>query len=184
MRERKLALLCAVVALLTGALMAPACASIPDETRYTVILLPEGGGADFAQFAGSASSPGVHSFLERRCGTLDCHGQIGRPFRLYSAGGLRAENDAGNVSGKGAETPDELYANYVSIVGLEPEQLSRVTAGDDPPTELLIVKKPLALETHKGGAVLSQGDPGDTCLESWLVGQTDQQKCTAAAQIP
>ena len=139
-------------------------------------------GPDFVEFA--ASSGGVHTFLERRCGTLDCHGQTGRPFHLFSTGGLRLPNDAGIVSGLGSDTPEEIYANYQALVGLQPEETTLVVKGIDPPTALLIVAKPLALQTHKGGAVLAVGDPGDLCLESWLTGHIDLMACTQATAVP
>ena len=31
----------------------------------------------------------VSPVLEKRCGTLDCHGQLGRPLKFYSQNGLR-----------------------------------------------------------------------------------------------
>jgi hypothetical protein len=125
-----------------------ACAEIPNPTRYTYLFQPS-----YTEFTSGATplaespctvggSVGVHAFLENQCGTLDCHGQVGRPFRLFSVYGLRAQNDAGQVSGAGALTPDELYSNFLSAVGLEPEEMSRVVVGDDSPTALLLVKKP------------------------------------------
>jgi hypothetical protein len=137
---------------------------------------------DFAQFADDTM--GVHRFLERRCGTLDCHGQTGRPFRLFSMGGLRLLNDSGVVSGLGADSPEEVYANYQALVGLQPEETSKVVSGLEPPTTLLVLAKPLALQTHKGGAELAPGDPGDLCLESWLSGQIDTNACTMAIAVP
>ncbi len=159
--------------------LAGGCAATPDTSSTTLVLAP-----DFNQFAGDANNPGVHAFLERRCGTLDCHGQVGRAFRLYSAGGLRIPNDASLVAGGGPDTAEEVLANYQSLVGLQPEQMSRVVAHLDPPTSLLIVAKPLGLQTHKGGQELATGDSGDACLESWLVGQIGLLQCKDAAQVP
>jgi hypothetical protein len=143
--------------------------------------LPE---PSFTDFAGGPGNPGVHMFLEHRCGTLDCHGQIGRPFRLYSSGGLRLLNDAGLVSGGGADSPDEIYANYQSLLGVQPEETSLVLAGEESPRQLLVVGKPLGLQTHKGGQVLTAGDSSDRCLEGWLTGQFDAAACSDAAQVP
>jgi hypothetical protein len=140
------------------------CAPVPDNTRVTTILTP-----DYDAFAGNAMNAGVHTFLERRCGTLDCHGQVGRPFRLFSQNGLRANNDSGVVSGDQPDTPQEVYSNYLSAVGLQPEEMSRVVAGDDPVTDLLLVTKPTAMETHKGGQVISVGDTSYVCLTGWLM---------------
>jgi hypothetical protein len=162
-----------------AALAQAGCASTPDPKADTLVLAP-----DFNEFAGDAANPGVHAFLERRCGTLDCHGQTGRAFRLYSSGGLRMANDAGLISGGGADTPAEILANYQSLIGLQPEETSRVVARIDPPTSLLVVAKPLGLETHKGGHALATGDTGDACLESWLAGAIGLAACIAAAQVP
>ncbi len=167
----------AIGALLT--LATNGCTATPDPTAEVLVLAP-----DFGGFAGDANDPGVHAFLERRCGTLDCHGQSGRAFRLYSSGGLRMPNDAGLVSGGGPDTPEEIRANYQSLVGLQPEETGRVLAHLDPPTALLVVAKPLALQTHKGGQELAVGDTGDACLESWLVGEISLTACAAAAQVP
>ena len=160
------------------------CASSPLDSsgnaRVTEIgFALDGGGLDpdpaqFQQF--------VSPVLERRCATLDCHGQVGRPLRLYSANGLRLPNDAGLVPGIGATTSDETLANYRSVIGLEPEEMTRVLAGIDPPRALLLLKKPLALEGHKGGAVIAPtNDPVELCIVSWLNGAIDVTNCTAAA---
>src|SRR4029077_17724720 len=60
----------------------------------------------------------VSPVFERRCGTLDCHVQAGRPLRIFSGLGLRLPNDAGDTPGQGATTPDEIVANYRSVIGL------------------------------------------------------------------
>ena len=66
------------------------CASSPDPGRATTIVAP-----DFVQF----KTGGVNDLLANRCGTLDCHGQVGRPLRIYSRTGLRILDDAANVPG-------------------------------------------------------------------------------------
>jgi hypothetical protein len=163
------------VALLASA---GACASTPDPARYALIGLPDRG-----QF--SDNTMGVHIFLERQCGTLDCHGQVGRPFRLFSQFGLRAAmDDGGNVPGGTPDTDAEIYANYLSLIGLEPEEMSRVVAGQDPPTFLLVVKKPRGLESHKGGVRFHEGDDADVCLTGWLGGQFVAQACANATMLP
>ncbi len=139
--------------------------------RVTTILAP-----DQAQFTM------VSPVFELRCGSLDCHGQAGRPLRIYSGLGLRLPNDAGNLPGVNATTPDEIAANYYSVIGLEPEEMTRVIAGEDPPTALLILAKPLMLEAHKGGPAMATGDPAYLCITSWLLGTgLDTPSCTAAA---
>jgi hypothetical protein len=171
---------CFSVAAAAGvALVAGACASTPDPARYTLIGLPDRG-----QF--SDNTMGVHVFLEKQCGTLDCHGQVGRPFRLFSQFGLRAAPDDGgpNMPGGVADTDAEIYANYLSLIGLEPEEMSRVVAGQDPPTFLLVVKKPRGLESHKGGIRFHEGDDADVCLTGWLGGQFVPQACMNALMLP
>ncbi|MGH7279937.1 MAG: hypothetical protein ACRELY_00310 [Polyangiaceae bacterium] len=141
------------------------CASIPDENRYTVILTPSA--AQYQQ--------GVSFFMERRCGTLDCHGQDGRPMRIYGARGLRLPNDGGLTPATGDTTPAEQLANFRAVVGLQPEQMTRVVAsGGQNPESLLLLQKPLSLEgggaRHKGGPVIASGqaDDGYVCLTQWL----------------
>lgn len=139
--------------------------------RATTILAP-----DQTQFAT------VSPVFERRCATLDCHGQVGRPLRIYSGLGLRLPNDAGNTPGSNATTPDEITANYRTVIGLEPEEMTRVSAGQDLPRTLLILAKPLMLQAHKGGPALAPtGDPGEECITSWILGPAvDKAACTAA----
>jgi hypothetical protein len=177
-----------VLVLAFSTLAVASCVGAPDTTEVTQVLTP-----DYEAFAGGGKNAGVHTFLEHRCGTLDCHGQLGRPFRLFSQYGLRAVNDSGIVSGIQADTPDEIYSNYLSAVGLQPEEMSRVVAGDDPVTDLLLVTKPTAMDTHKGGQVISVGDESYVCLTSWLtllpsakpeVRQANADACNLAAMIP
>ena len=138
--------------------------------RATTILAP-----DQTQFTT------VSPVFERRCGTLDCHGQDGRPLRIYSGLGLRLPNDAGATPGSSATTQEEITANYRAVIGLEPEEMTRVIAGEDPPHDLLILKKPLNLEAHKGGpAFAPTGDPGEACITTWIAGTTDKNACSAA----
>ncbi len=140
--------------------------------RATTILAPDQG--DFTT---------VSPVFERRCGTLDCHGQVGRPLRIYSGLGLRLPNDAGNAPGTGATTPAEIAANYRAVIGLEPEEMTRVVAGEDPPRTLLILAKPLMLQAHNGGpAMAPTGDPAETCITSWINAALDKNACNQALQ--
>jgi hypothetical protein len=160
------------------AAVAISCADAPDPKRLTKILAPSQ--TDFAV---------VSPFLERRCGSLDCHGSVGRPLRIFSGRGLRLppERDAGAVyPGSSDTTESERNANYRSVIGLEPELMSRVEAGKASPRDLLLLQKPLGLgdpvAQHKGGQVLaSQGDPGETCIVSWLTTGVDINACNLAA---
>jgi len=177
-----------------GLIVAGACASVPDKDRYTLVgpidstetLAP-----DYAVF-----KQGPDNYLGKRCGTLDCHGQIGRGMRIYSQTGLRSfdasnggyfPNASGtsNPGGTGnPETEDEMRANFESVVALEPEVMGAVIAeGGSNPKRLLLIKKPLLLETHKGGKIMiDETDPGYLCLTTWLAGLTlDQQSCINGA---
>lgn len=128
---------------------------------------------------------GVSEFLERRCGTMDCHGQVGRPLRLYAKDGLRLatspERDTKTT------TDAERKANYVAVIGLEPEELSLSVQSKGEYVDFMLFKKPLGEEgggvKHKGGPVLAatQTDPGWVCLRSWVAGSADKAKCAAAA---
>ena len=137
--------------------------------------------------ATSFRTNGVTTVFERRCGSLDCHGSIDRNMRIYSSRGLRLPNDAGLKVGSGDTTLDETTANYQSILSLEPEQTNKVVAGGDPYT-LLIVKKPLELEKHKGGPAIRKGDDSERCIVSWLketiLEPIDKTACANAAVFP
>ncbi|MFO0664379.1 MAG: hypothetical protein U0174_10535 [Polyangiaceae bacterium] len=148
------------IALLSGA--TSSCAEEYDPGKKTTVVAP-----DFATY-----DKYVDGFLNARCGTLDCHGQPGRPFRSYGYRGLRIfKADGGLVPGQGTSTstPEERLSNYYSIIALEPEEMSRVIArnGERPET-LLFVRKPLLLERHKGGPALSIEDNGYKCITAWL----------------
>jgi hypothetical protein len=172
----------AVILLAAGSAVTAASAC----TSFNVNAVTEVTGPDYGQFSevgtnsGGTPSYGVSVVLERRCGTLDCHGQVGRPLRIYGQYGLRFVDDAGNTPGMQATTPTEHEANYQSVIGLQPEIMTEVVQGNAPPEDLLLLRKPLQLERHKGGAVLVEGDDGDTCILSWLAGQTNFNACTAA----
>lgn len=140
------------------------CASAPDNERVTDVLLPDY--ATYKEF--------VDPFLQRRCGTLDCHGQSGRAYRLTGYAGLRRSDidagvEGGLVSGVHPTQELEIQANFQSAVGLEPEQMSRVIARQGQGVrDLLLLRKPLRLERHKGGAAMSEDDEGYRCVEAWL----------------
>ena len=152
-----LAALGAMAALVSGS---TSCASAPDNKRFTEILQP-----DFPTYRDF-----VDPYLQRRCGTLDCHGQPGRAYRIYGFTGFRLYNlDAGLVSGQQPTTPEEVLANYQAAVALEPEEMSRLIAkqGADPKM-LILLRKALKLERHKGGPAMSEEDVGYKCVVAWL----------------
>lgn len=146
---------------------APACA-IPDPSATVLLACP-----DRSSFA--AVSP----FLEVGCGTLYCHGAPARPLRIQGFSGLRL--DPADRPGGDPTTVAEVDANYRSVCGLEPEIMSEVVARQSPPDALLLLQKPRAETHHKGGAIVTTGDDGDTCLARWLEGQADASACQRAA---
>lgn len=158
-------------ALLALALALAACASRPDADA-TVEVVP----LDEAVYAAE-----VHAVVERRCGSIDCHGQLPRGLRVYGARGLRLPNDAGLRPGVGDTTREEVRATYESIVGLEPERTNAlVLSGARDVYGVLFLTKPLALERHRGGASLRRGEPAERCLASWLADATDAVACASA----
>jgi hypothetical protein len=131
---------------------------------------------DEAQFAP------VAQFLVHRCGSLDCHGSPYRNLRLYGNEGLRLDPTARPMV-PSTTTPEEIDADYQSVVGLEPEAMSRVVnAGGADPTQLSLMRKPSGGENHKGWTLIAPGDSQWVCLTSWLSGKTDANACTLAAQ--
>lgn len=160
---------CSAVLVGLGALSV-SCASAPDPNTKTLILQPDY--TTYKQY--------VDPYVQRRCGTLDCHGQPGRAYRLYGVNGLRPYDvgDAGDgealTSGGAVGGPAvqefEARANFESAIALEPEEMSRVVArqGKNPDT-LLLLRKPRLLERHKGGAAMKSAfDQGYECLVAWL----------------
>jgi hypothetical protein len=144
---------------------ASSCASAPDSGRLTQVIEP-----DFAAYRDH-----VDVYLGRRCGTLDCHGQQGRGYRIYGREGFRdytyQVDDAGLVSGQQPTVPQEVLANFQALIALEPEEMSRVMARQgerEAVQRLVFVRKPLRLERHKGGPAMAEDDPGYRCIEAWL----------------
>jgi hypothetical protein len=128
---------------------------------------------------------GVSAMMESRCGGLDCHGQVGRPLRIYGQRGLRLATPEKDLRDNRPTTPEERLENYQSVIGLEPEGLSDsvMTGGEYVDHQLLL--KPLDDSSglgvrHKGGAVLqaTPNDPGWQCLFGWVKGQPNRQACT------
>jgi hypothetical protein len=122
----------------------------------------------------------VSRMLGARCGSLDCHGQFGRPLRLYSERGLRLDPDA--LSGHGGTRSAEHEANLRAVAGLEPELTCAVFAADGGAAQSLsLVQKADGSELHKGGVVLPADSDGMRCLLSWLTGKVDAASCELAA---
>ncbi len=157
-----------------GALVAVgfACAASPDSNARVPIVAPDLG-----------SFQPVSAFLEHRCGSLDCHGQVGRNLRVLGHEGLRL--DPNDVPGGSPTTAAEIEANYGSVASLEPEVMAAVVGdGGAHPERLTLVRKGRGTEHHKGGALVVVGDVQDRCLTSWLAGTTDGAACAAALDTP
>ena len=142
-----------------------------NSTAISPVVLP-----DRVQFA-----EGVSPFMEQRCGALDCHGQIGRPLRLYSQFGLRKGDGDGGGRDISPTTKAERLANYFSVVGLEPEDITNSRLTEGAYTDFLLLKKPLGIDQggvrHKGGSVLRSTDPGFDCIALWIANKYSKQKC-------
>jgi hypothetical protein len=124
----------------------------------------------------------VADAMQLHCGTLDCHGQTGRNMRLYGQYGLRL--DPNNDPLGQTTTAAEYDASYASMVGLEPEAMSKVVHLQALPETLTMVRKPRGIELHKGGILDMQGDALDRCMVGWLVGMTDATACNSVVQTP
>jgi hypothetical protein len=126
----------------------------------------------------------VSELLQTRCGSLDCHGQMGRSLRLYGADGLRFDsNDLPGQDG-GLTRATEHDANYASVVALEPEMLSSVLRdGGRNPERLTLIRKARGSEEHVGGAATPPASDGDRCLVSWLSAAVDVSACRSGSLI-
>lgn len=162
----RVGLLAAVVSLLFVGFGAASCVGEAGLETYACPNKPDPNKPD--DFTQSVFGKSVSPFLERRCGTLDCHGQMTRPMRIFSEFGLRhpLEN---NVTGGNATTLLELQANFAAVCNVQPAMMQEVfddrgVAAD----KLLIVNKARGLERHKGGKIVNVNDGGDRCLLGWL----------------
>jgi hypothetical protein len=125
----------------------------------------------------------VSELMERRCGTLDCHGNSFRPMRLYGELSLRHQQED-NVTGGNATTDREKDANYLTVCSIEPERLSEVASdpGGQSVNQLLLVRKARGTEGHKGGKVFNAFDDADLCVVGWLRGDSDKSVAQACAK--
>jgi hypothetical protein len=100
----------------------------------------------------------VHPFVRFSCASLDCHGAVGRPLRLYAEDGLRAHADLRGVPLSDAEAA----WNVAAFAGIDPSPRSIEAHG--------ALGKPVAGELwHGGGDVwASRDDAGYRCLRAWL----------------
>lgn len=119
---------------------------------------------------GGPTGAAVSTYIERRCGTLDCHGSELRSMRIYGQYGLRLPDES-NVSGGATTSLAELKANYAAVCTQEPEKTAAAVDDQGQSAErLLVVQKARGAEAHKGGPVVQQNSPGDRCIAGWLRG--------------
>jgi len=131
-------------------------------------------------------SGGVSAMMESRCAGLDCHGQVGRPLRLYSGRGLRLATPEQDLRDNRPTTPEERLENYQSVIGVDPEGLSDTVESGGVYVDNQLIKKPLDDSSvgvrHKGGQIMqpNDNDPAYRCLIGWLSGRPDRAACTEA----
>jgi hypothetical protein len=131
----------------------------------------------------------VSEVMERRCGTLDCHGNDFRPMRILGRDGLRHQAER-KRTGEGVTTDAEKSSNYYAVCAIEPEKVSKVVSdpGGNAVNTLLLVRKGRGQEGHKGGKVFEPWDDADRCVVGWLRGDAEQsieKACKAAlAKLP
>lgn len=122
----------------------------------------------------------VAPVLNRRCGSLDCHGSRFRNLRIYGYGGIRLAASDNPESPQ--TTPAEAALDYEAVVGLEPEVMrSFIAGGRRDPSKLTFYRKARMLEAHEGGSRVAPGDSADRCLVSWLTATVDPSACHLAA---
>ncbi len=162
----------ALTLVLAPTLAVASCSPAPSDARIGITV------PDRTQF-----DP-VGGYLDHRCGSLDCHGNIQRNLIIWGCEGLRLDPmdvPGCRASGGKNTTEAEFDATFRSVVGLEPAVMSAVVQGKGQHPELLtLVRKPRGWDSHKGGVLITPGDDQDNCITSWLAGQTDTNACTQA----
>jgi len=151
------------------ALSALGCTSFAAQEEVPVDL---GAVADFRSL--------VQPVIRDTCTSMDCHGVVGRPLRLYAHYGLRLDASLRDED----ESDLEIQANILSLASVDP---------DRPADENLVVLKPLA--TFEGGIDHVGGDiwadrnaDGYRCLEGWIAGaipgdSAAEQACASAPRV-
>ncbi len=135
-----------------------------------------GGGTEpeLPRLDGAVYTRDVHAILEARCATLDCHGVMDRPLRLYAETGLRARDD---LRDRPIETT-ELEANVLAIEGLEPGVA---------PEETLFARKPMAARdrgvAHEGGVIWRADDAQRLCVLAWIEGNSEEPDSVDACRV-
>jgi hypothetical protein len=146
--------------------------STPDSNAETPIAAPD-----------RSSFDPVSTYVEHRCGTLDCHGTRYRNLRIWGQDGMRLT--VGDVPGGTQTSTAEIDATYQAVIELEPEILAQVVKDRGAnPERLTLVRKVRGLEKHTGGTIMAAGDERDRCIVSWLSGATDASACSDALALP
>ncbi len=126
----------------------------------------------------------VQPYLDLACASIDCHGGDGRPLRLYSELGRRAQaslrpQPISNAHDPLALTKQELSDNCQAFAGVE--------LASGPGDKQLALRKPLAASAggmhHIGGVHWADKlDPGYLCLRGFLVGDITQDLGSVCAE--
>lgn len=165
------------IAVVTAAVVMSGCSQSED---FNPDAAPPNDGQSALQAPSRIGFELVANALQPRCGTLDCHGQIGRNLRLFGSRGLRLL--AKDSPSEGVTTPEEYDATYWSVIALEPEILTQVVRdGGQRPERLSLIRKGRGIDTHKGAAMIKPGDDLDFCLLGWLAGVLIDSRCRSAA---
>ncbi len=159
-----------------------ACSFAPSDARIGVDA------PSYAAFTdGSMTLTSTADFLEHRCGSLDCHGSPQRNFQIWGCNGQRIVMDGGpfmpgcRASGGLNTTQAEYSSTFRSLVALEPTVMSEVVQhGGQNPDALTFVRKARGEESHKGGMLVTPGDPQDVCMTAWLTGTSNVPACATA----
>ena len=133
--------------LVVVAALVAAC-NAPDQGAQT---LPAG---DVASFAAD-----IQPIMTDSCASLDCHGDPGRPLRLYAERGLRLEAALRDTP----ITQEEIAHNVGAFLGVSPGAVA----------DHLALLKPLAIDAggmeHLGGDLWSSPEhPHYAAIRGWL----------------
>ena len=110
----------------------------------------------------------VQPYVGVRCGSLDCHGDSGRPLRIYAQDGLRLRDDLRETD----ITVEEIARNVEAFAGVSPDIAA--------PDEHLALLKGLATSAggiaHEGDDIWqTTGETGYQCILAWLAGNSQDQ---------
>lgn len=115
----------------------------------------------------------VQPLMDVSCASLDCHGRMREPLRLYSADGLRIADGLRTTDPVDTQLlrDDEIAANVASLLAVDPYYMPY-------PGDSIVVKKPLAVAMggihHVGGELWpTTDDPAYLCVRDWLGGANE-----------